>query len=170
MGDTERKTFLRVILVLIVLLFGSVILNVTQYHDLNNAESKTEVVEKHDTLTIRDTITMVSPKPAEIIKTTEYIKVPIEIVETDTVFAELPKTEKVYRDDSTYECQISGVEPNLDYIKVFPKTTIITNEKVITTVKTRKTHFNWGIQSGMGYGVFNKKLDLYIGLGAQYSF
>jgi hypothetical protein len=86
------------------------------------------------------------------------------------VFVELEKTEKTYKDDSTYECKISGVEPNLDYIKVFPKTTIITNEKVITNTITKKPHFSWGIQTGLGYGVINKKLDVFVGLGAQYNF
>lgn len=164
------KTLLYAFLVTSMLLIGSIILNVTQYIDLHNIQETTLVVEKHDTITIHDTLTFVKPEPAKIVKTTEYIKVPVEIVKNDTVFVELAKTEKIYKDDSTYECQVSGIEPNLDYIKVFPKTTVITNEKVITKTIKAKPHFNWGIQSGLGYGVINKKMDAYIGLGAQYSF
>lgn len=170
MVDKEKRTLLYVIIVLLALLIGSVILNVTQYYDLHNVQTKTTIVEKHDTLTVHDTITVENPQPVKVIKTKEYIKVPVEVIKNDTTFIELPKTEKVYKDDSTYECKISGVEPNLDYIRVFPKTTIITNEKTITNTITRKTHFNWGIQSGIGYGVVNKKFDVFVGFGAQYSF
>lgn len=170
MADIDNKKFFYVLLALIALLIGSIILNITQYHDLHNSETKTTIVEKHDTLTVHDTLTIDNPQPAEIIETTKYIKVPVKSDEKDTVYVELAKTEKIYKDDSTYECKVSGVEPNLDYIKVFPKTTIITNEKTITIEKTRKAHFNWGLQGGLGYGILGKKLDIYMGLGVQYSF
>lgn len=166
MGNNCNKT----LFILLAILIASVILNVVQYYDLHNMETKTTIVEKHDTITVCDTLYIESPKPAEVIKTKEYIKVPVEVIKNDTVFVELEKTEKTYKDDSTYECKISGVEPNLDYIKVFPKTTIITNEKVITNTITKKSHFNWGIQTGLGYGVINKKLDVFVGMGAQYNF
>ena len=165
-----RNNCNKTLLILFAILIASVILNVVQYYDLHNMETKTTIVEKHDTITVCDTLYKESPKPAEVIKTKEYIKVPVEVIKNDTVFVELEKTEKIYKDDSMYECKISGVEPNLDYIKVFPKTTIITDEKVITNTITKKPHFNWGIQTGLGYGVINKKLDAYFGFGAQFNF
>ena len=170
MSDKTKKIFLYTLLALLLMLIGSVILNVTQYIDLHNQEEKVTIVEKHDTLTLYDTIIFDKPQPVEIIKTKEYVKVPVEIKKTDTVFVELQKTEKVYRDDSTYECMVSGVDPNLEYIKVFPKTTIINNEKTITKTIKYKPHFNWGLQTGIGYGIIEKKFDVYVGLGAQYSF
>lgn len=170
MTDSNKKSLIYAFLTLLALLIGSVVLNIIQYHDLHNMEEKTVVVEKHDTLTIRDTILTEKPSPIEVKVTKEYIKVPVEVVKNDTVFVELSKTEKVYKDDSTYECQVSGIEPNLDYIKIFPKTTIINNEKLVTTTKKVKPRFNFGLQIGTGYGFINRKPDVYIGIGGQYNF
>lgn len=168
--DKQDKKKLYVLIGLLVVLMGSIILNITQYYDLHNMSEKTVIVEKHDTITVMDTITITKPEPAKIVKTKEYIKIPVEVVRNDTVFVEMAKTEKIYKDDSTYECQISGIDPNLDFIKVFPKTTIINNEQTITKTIKAKPHFNWGIQTGVGYGLINRKLDVYIGLGGQYNF
>lgn len=75
---------------------------------------------------------------------THYVDNPIEIIKwkdrekpvyiavhdttriNDTTFVVLPKEFKVY-EDSTYRAQVSGVEPNLDWINVYQKTVTVTS-------------------------------------------
>ena len=51
---------------------------------------------------------------------------------------------------------------NVDYPKIIQTQTI-------TKTVTKKKHWNYGIQTGLGYGVYNRKPDLYIGVGIQYN-
>lgn len=140
-----------------------IILNLYQCNKNNNRIVEINNVEtiRQDTLIVRDTLKFYKPKPI-------FVKSEIDTLYiNDTTFIELPKETKVYR-DSTYEAQISGFQPNLDYISVFPKTTYITTEKVSYIEKKR--HFNHGIQLGIGFGLINRKPDVYVGYGIQYSF
>ena len=137
-----------------------IILNLYQYNH-NNKIVKINTVEVRDTVVIRDTLKFDNP-------TLIYVKTePDTLYINDTTFIELPKETKVYR-DSTYEAQISGFQPHLDHIKVFPKTTYITTEK--TSYIENKKHFTHGIQIGVGFGVINRKPDIFIGYGFQYNF
>ena len=138
-----------------------IILNLYQYNH-NNKIVKINTVEVRDTVVIRDTLKFDNP-------TLIYVK-----TEPDTLYIEsidstviMNKETKVYK-DSLYEVQLSGIRPNLDYINVYPKTTYITTEKVSYVEKKR--HFNHGIQVGVGFGVINRKPDVFVGYGFQYSF
>lgn len=116
-----------------------------------------------DTITITDTIIEYKPVAKYITKTktdTIYIN--------DSVYIPIPMETKIYTDDSTYEASISGFKPSLDYIKVFPKETIITKEKVLEI--KNKQRFSHSIQVGVGYGFFNKKPDVFVGYGISYNF
>lgn len=148
----------------IIIIFILIILNLYQYsHNKNNIIeiNDTVVEETIDTVIVIDTVRINKPKPIYVKseKDTLYIN--------DTTFIELPKETKVYR-DSTYEAQISGFQPNLDHISVFPRTTYITTEKVSYIEKKR--HFNHGLQLGVGFGVINRKPDVFIGYGVQINF
>ena len=138
-----------------------IILNLYQYN--NNKIVKINTVEVRDTVVIRDTLKFDNP-------TLIYVK-----TEPDTLYIEsidstviMNKETKVYR-DSTYEAQISGFQPHLDHIKVFPKTTYITTEKT-SYIENKKRHFTHGIQVGVGWGVIQRKPDIFIGYGFQYNF
>lgn len=138
-----------------------IILNLYQYNH-NNKIVKINTVEVRDTVVIRDTLKFDNP-------TLIYVK-----SEPDTLYIEsidstvvMNKETKVYR-DSTYEAQISGFQPHLDHIKVFPNTTYITTEK--TSYIEKKKHFNHGIQIGVGFGVINRKADVFVGYGFTYNF
>lgn len=68
----------------------------------------------------------------------------------------------------TYNAWVSGFNPKLDSVAFdlkYPTQTIYIDR---TTIK--RPHFSHGIQVGVGYGVFNKKPDLYVGYGVQFSF
>lgn len=80
----------------------------------------------------------------------------------DTVWATLPRTQKRY-EDSIYEAWISGYEPRLDSIYVYRKTVMVTNIKTVT----KRNAFSLGIVGGAGYGVFSRKLDVFVGIGGS---
>ena len=87
----------------------------------------------------------------------------------DTLFVHdtiLIREEKVYK-DSTYTAWVSGYQPNLDSIEVYPRTVTnyITNEvtKMVTKIKKPK----WVISVGGGIG-YNGKIEPYVGLSAGY--
>lgn len=85
---------------------------------------------------------------------------------TDSVAVEIPITQKEYIADE-YRAYVSGYMPNLDSIFVHEKTV---SEKVVVaqqqTQRSRQPRFGVGVITGVGYGVINKKPDVYVGVGA----
>lgn len=122
------------------------------------------IIERRDTLTLFDTLKVVEPKYIAV-KTVDTIRVPVPVQgKTDTVWAELPREQKIYQ-DSTYLAYVSGYAPQLDSIDVFRKTTTIT---VTNTVK-EYTNPRWSIGVQAGYGVSKAGLSPYVGVGIQYN-
>lgn len=117
-----------------------------------------KIVTKTDSITITkiDTVTYNHP-------------VPVFVRSTDTLFAHdtiLVREQKVYS-DSTYTAWVSGYQPNLDSIEVYPKTVtkIITNDITKTVTKVKKPH--WAVSVGGGIG-YNGKIEPYVGINAGY--
>lgn len=81
----------------------------------------------------------------------------------DSVRVIVPITQKSYETDE-YKAWVSGYEPNLDSIFVFPKTTVI-HER--SCKPPNKWHI--GITGGYGYGFKSKHAEPYIGIGITYS-
>ena len=83
--------------------------------------------------------------------------------ERDSMAVEIPITQKRYESDD-YRAYVSGYEPRLDSIFVFPKTTIIRE-------RSYKPPNKWhiGITGGYGYGIKSKQVEPYIGIGLTYS-
>ena len=126
------------------------------------------VVIKRDTVW-RDSIIR-EPLPAETIDIgkTVYIKVPVpKYLPGDTIHdsieVPIPIIQKRY-DDSLYTAWVSGFEPNLDSIDLHLPTI---TETVTKTIVKPSPLITFGIQSGAGYGVFNRQPDVYIGIGGQ---
>lgn len=91
--------------------------------------------------------------------------------------------QKVYSDmldSSRYKAFVSGYGypydsfPRLDSISIDVRYPKITDYKTVTiekvTEKVKKKHWNMGVMAGVGYGVVNKKPDLFVGIGGGYSF
>ena len=83
--------------------------------------------------------------------------------ERDSMAVEIPIIQKRY-DGDDYRAYVSGYEPNLDSIFVFPKTTVIHE-------RSYKPPNKWhiGITGGYGYGFKSKQAEPYIGIGITYS-
>lgn len=75
----------------------------------------------------------------------------------------IPITQKRYESED-YRAYVSGYEPNLDSIFVFPKTTTI-RERV--SKPPNKWHI--GLQGGIGYGFKSRQAEPFIGIGLSYS-
>lgn len=81
----------------------------------------------------------------------------------DSAAVAVPIIQKRY-DGEDYRAYVSGYEPNLDSIFVYPKTTVIHE-------RTYKPPNKWhiGITGGYGYGFKSKQAEPYIGIGITYS-
>ena len=117
-----------------------------------------------DTIIERDTITAI---PDTVFRTVALGEKTVKVVihdtlcKTDTVEVTLPYVQKQYK-DSSYSAWISGYEPSLDSIRVFPKTTIIRESKV-----ARQKDRRWGVFGGVGIGV-SDRITPCVGVGIGY--
>lgn len=138
-------------------------------------ETDTVFQERIDTMHITHTVTRYRPQPTR----------------TDTIFVTDTQTQEVaqhikktYEVDSlqidttskphgmvSYHLLVRTDNNDVDSIALrfnvdYPK---ITQTQTITKTITKKKHWNYGIQTGFGYGIYNRKPDLYIGVGFQYN-
>ena len=89
-------------------------------------QRETIIVEKRDTVVVRDTVMVYQPK--EVVKErlrTEYIEVRDTVRIHDTLFMSLEIEKRVYKRDEFY-AEVTGHNPSLTYIEVFPKTVYVT--------------------------------------------
>lgn len=129
-----------------------------------------EKIEVRDTFI--DTIPYLQPIPIDSmvlryttvklpVKDTVYIR-EADTIKIDSIAVEIPITQKTYR-DSTYQAWVSGYNPQLDSIYVFPKTITFTNR-----IRDAPKRWGLGIQVGVEYDG-NYKIQPYIGLGISYN-
>ena len=117
----------------------------------------------------RDTLRVNTPILREIHKVThDTIKIVMNdtIVRRDTIYLEMEQ--RVYEDEE-YKAFVSGFQPRLDSIYVYPKT--IYETKVSTRKEWRQ--FTYGVQLGVGVVMpFNSSPSFggYLGFGIGYNF
>lgn len=144
---------------------------VLTYHPTTVKETVKTVV-KTDTITqyIERVDTVVKPRPVF----TEILRV--DTVKADTVLVYESKRYNVPVATDSVNGEIgvvaSGVYVSVDTVDwrlSFPVRTItkeIETEKVIK----QKSHLNWGIGIGYGYGVIHRQSDLFVGVSVIWSF
>ena len=150
--------------IVVALLIASVAMNVWFWQ----TEPEPSIVIKRDTVW-KDSIIR-EPVPAETINTGRvvYLRIPVPgasdtITLHDSIDVPIPIMQKRY-EDSLYTAWVSGYEPNLDSIDLrLPTIT----ETVTKTIVKPSPLITVGLQVGGGYGVFNRKPDIYVGVGAQ---
>lgn len=114
----------------------------------------------------------------------DTVKVPHEILvpsKTDTIYQEritndttLQVTRKTYdidNDSVGAHVVVSGVNPIVDTLSIWAKkTSYSVNKTIIKTIPMKDTkRFKIYPTIGVGYGVFSRKLDMYIGIGFTYN-
>ena len=125
-------------------------------------QPETVVIERIDTLVVRDTITAYKPVPFNVyVVDTVWYEVPV-YGGRDTVYLPLPREVKEYQ-DSSYRAVVSGIRPSLDTIDVYQRTVTISKTE---TVVLEPSPWSIGIQAG--YGASKEGLTPYLGVGVQY--
>jgi hypothetical protein len=116
-------------------------------------EARTDTVFSSNLVIRRDTVPYYLPTPLICWHTGDTIHV------GDTV---LPVEQKIYR-DSNYTAYVSGYNPNLDSLKVYPKTVTVTND-IVRIPKCPSKKWGLGIQAGYSYPAGS-----YVGIGISYN-
>lgn len=127
---------------------------------------KEEPIKIIDTITIIKTDTITIIKPQSVIRYVDKIvRDTLYSIDSIPVFINVPIETKVYA-DSNYRAVVSGYKASLDTISIFNKNLIQYINKI--TYKTKRINFSPSI--GFGYGMFNKRIDMYVGFSIGYSF
>ena len=138
-------------------------------------ETDTVFQERIDTIHITHTVTRYRPQPTrtdtifitdtQTQEVARHIKKTYEVdslqIDTTSTPHGMVSYHLLVRTDN-YDVDSIALRFNVDYPKIIQTQTI-------TKTVTRKKHWNYGIQTGFGYGVYNRKPDLYIGVGIQYN-
>lgn len=139
-------------------------------------ETDTVFQERIDTIHITHTVTRYRPQPTrtdtifvtdtQTQEVAQHIKKTYEVdslhIDTTCTPPASVNYHLLVRTDN-YDIDSIALRFNVDYPKIIQTQTI-------TKTVTRKKHWNYGIQTGVGYGIYNRKPDLYIGLGLTYNF
>ena len=138
-------------------------------------ETDTVFQERIDTIHITHTVTRYRPQPTrtdtifvtdtQTQEVAQHIKKTYEVdslhIDTTCIPPASVNYHLLVRTDN-YDVDSIALRFNVDYPKIIQTQTI-------TKTITRKKHWNYGIQTGIGYGIYNRKPDLYIGVGIQYN-
>ena len=138
-------------------------------------ETDTVFQERIDTIHLTHTVTRYKPQPTrtdtifvtdtQTQEVAQHIKKTYEVdslqIDTTSTPHGMVSYHLLVRTDN-YDVDSIALRFNVDYPKIIQTQTI-------TKTVTRKKHWNYGIQTGFGYGIYNRKPDLYIGVGIQYN-
>ena len=170
----KNNTLLYVALFFMALIIGGYWFHKSYNIDDLITRTDTIVSTKTDTIYKTDTFTLIKPKP-----------VYANVVKTDTLYTnqgepiQLKTEQKTYKDticaanDTVIATSyISGINANLDSLnlQLFRKELIKTNTVEITKFVKKKQRVNISPQLGVGYGLINKKPDIYAGIGISVNF
>lgn len=164
----------------ILIIIITVLLTSNYYKKIINTKPQIETTVRVDTVyvekTVKDTIPILKEK---IIKETTVDTLYVYLNDTIKVYlpVEIPLYSYIYQNeikqDETlinYKAFLSGYRASLDSIDITLKYPEITKETIIKETYNQKGTWNYNIGIGIGYGLFNKKPDAYIGVGFGYTF
>lgn len=121
------------------------------------------IVERVDTLVIRDTIVAYKPKYiTKRVVDSVLVPVPEYIERNDTIYAVLER-EQVVWEDSLARIYASGINPEVDSVMHYR------TEKVINHIIPVKVNPKWGVGLQGGVGVGKGGITPYVGVGVQYN-
>ena len=127
-----------------------------------------------DTVIERDTITKVDTfnVPHTVLVPSKVDTIYKEKIKNDTTLQVTRNTYDIDNDSVGAHVVISGVNPRLDSMSIWAKKRTYTIDRTITNTIPIKDSKKFKIYPtiGVGYGVFSRKPDMYIGVGMTYSF
>ena len=120
-----------------------------------------------DTLTKIDTVKV----PNTILVPSKTDTVYQERIQKDTTLQVTMKTYDIDNDSVGAHVVVSGVNPNVDTLSIWAKKrSYSVNKTIIKTIPMKDTkRFKIYPTIGVGYGVFSRKPDMYIGIGFTYN-
>lgn len=173
----EKNDFIITVALLMLIFIGIVSLHNNSFKRFNSyLEDRTSNI-KADTIIkeMVDTFLVSNPIPVK----EKYV-----YTITDTVYSvdsirtpiKLDISHKTYEGEQLstggnkirYKAIIGGYKPTLDTLELYANRNDTTIVKEITKYKTK--HFHIGPAVGLGYGMFNKKPDVFVGVTFSYSF
>ena len=120
-----------------------------------------------DTFTKVDTVKI----PHTILVPSKTDTVYQERIEKDTTLQVTRKTYDIDNDSVGAHVVVSGINPMVDTLSIWSKkTSYSVNKTIIKTIPMKDTkRFKIYPTIGVGYGVFSRKPDMYIGIGFTYN-
>ena len=166
-----KKDKLHTILLVIAILLMVTAWAATFFESTPPNVIKTDTITVHDTIYKDTTITIKELVPKEIVKK-KVDTLYLENGDTLNLITESKRYDEVLTsgvDTCEVSAYISGVHPLLDSLSMRLKTHSVTNTvEIIKYVEKKKTfwdRFHWGVQGGIGYGLTQKKIDVFVGVG-----
>ena len=164
-GKNTIKIFL---LVIVTAAVTAILLSPWLSRERFNSKTNTiDTVIDVDTFTKVDTVKV----PNTILVPSKTDTVWQERIQKDTTLQVTRKTYDIDNDSVGAHVVVSGVNPSVDTLSIWSKkTSYSVNRTVIKTIPMKDTkRFKIYPTVGVGYGVFGRKLDMYIGVGVTYS-
>lgn len=164
----SRKTIKVFILVIVTSAVTALLLSPWLSRERFKSRNNTiDTVIDVDTFTKIDTVNV----PNTILVPSKTDTIYKERIKKDTTLQVTRKTYDIDNDSVGAHVVVSGVNPNVDTMSIWSKKTSYSVNKTITkTIPMKDTkRFRIYPTIGVGYGVFGRKLDMYIGVGFTYN-
>lgn len=164
----SKKTIKIFILVIVTAAVTALLLSPWLSRERFNSRTNTiDTVIDVDTFTKIDTVKV----PHEILVPSKTDTVYQERITNDTTLQVTRKTYDIDNDSVGAHVVVSGINPMVDTLSIWAKkTSYSVNKTIIKTIPMKDTkRFKIYPTVGIGYGVFGRKLDMYIGIGFTYN-
>ena len=164
----SKKTINTFLIVIVTAAATSILLSPWLAKDRfkNVKQTTIDTVIKRDTIIDVDTFNV----PHTVLVPSKTDTIYQEKIQKDTTLKVTRKTYDIDNDSVGAHVVISGVNPRIDSMSIWAKKTSYSIDRTITkTIPIKDTKkFKIYPSLGFGYGVFGKKLDIYIGIGVTY--
>ena len=165
-----RKKTIKIFLLVIVTAAVTAIL-LSPWLSRERFQSRTPTIDTVidiDTFTKVDTVKI----PHTILVPSKTDTVYQERIQKDTTLQVTRKTYDIDNDSVGAHVVVSGINPNVDTLSIWSKkTSYSVNKTIIKTIPMKDTkRFKIYPTVGIGYGVFSRRPDMYIGVGLTYNF
>ena len=164
-----RKKTIKIFLLVIVTAAVTAIL-LSPWLSRERFQSRTPTIDTVidiDTFTKVDTVKV----PHTILVPSKTDTVYQERIQKDTTLNVTRKTYDIDNDSVGAHVVVSGINPSVDTLSIWSKkTSYSVNKTIIKTIPMKDTkRFKIYPTIGVGYGVFSRKPDMYIGIGFTYN-
>lgn len=175
MKNELKKTFKTTLLTTLILLVVLLSIKSVKYYQESRKQPKTVYVTDTITNIVYDTVFLDHYKTKKLYLTdtvtntlikdslridSVFVEIPISVYSIDTSFVTDSTIFNLFIKNSGYEVSLDTLSYTFEYTPLFKR-----NKN-----NYFKEHFKIGIGVSAGYGVFNNKLDVFVGTGFYYVF